>query len=158
MKESLKTGFSFGITSGVITTLGLMVGLAFGTGSKIAVIGGVLTIAIADSMSDALGIHISEEAGGKHTQKEIWTSTIATFVTKLVFASSFIIPVLLFELDLALLISVLWGMSLLSVFSYRLAKENNNNAIYVILEHLLVATVVIVATYFIGKYINSNFS
>ena len=31
MKESLKTGISFGLTSGVITTLGLMVGLHSGT-------------------------------------------------------------------------------------------------------------------------------
>lgn len=158
MKDSLKTGFSFGITSGVITTLGLMVGLTFGTGSKLAVIGGVLTIAIADSMSDALGIHIAEEAENNHTQKEIWVSTIATFLTKLVFASSFIIPVLLFELNLAILVSVLWGAFLLSVFSYLLAKRNKENVVMVIGEHLLVATLVIMATYFIGKYININFS
>jgi len=29
MKHSLKTGFSFGLTSGIITTLGLMVGLHY---------------------------------------------------------------------------------------------------------------------------------
>ena len=56
MKESLKTGITFGLTSGVITTLGLMVGLHSGTGSRIAVIGGILTIAVADAFSDALGI------------------------------------------------------------------------------------------------------
>ena len=31
MRESVKTGISFGLTSGVITTLGLMVGLHSGT-------------------------------------------------------------------------------------------------------------------------------
>ena len=62
MKHSLKVGFSFGLTSGIITTLGLMVGLNYGTSSKLAVIGGILTIAIADASSDALGIHISEES------------------------------------------------------------------------------------------------
>ena len=35
-------GLSFGLTSGVITTLGLMVGLRSGTGSRIAVIGGIV--------------------------------------------------------------------------------------------------------------------
>ncbi|KKK69804.1 hypothetical protein LCGC14_2930360, partial [marine sediment metagenome] len=52
MKHTIKTGFSFGLTSGIITTLGLMVGLSSGTKSRLAVIGGVLIIAIADSLSD----------------------------------------------------------------------------------------------------------
>jgi len=62
MKDSLRTGVSFGLTSAVITTLGLMVGLQSGTHSKIVVLAGILTIAIADAFSDALGIHVSEEA------------------------------------------------------------------------------------------------
>ena len=62
MKHSLKVGFSFGLTSGIITTLGLMVGLHSGTNSKIAVIGGVLTIAIADAFSDAL----------KELEEDVW--------------------------------------------------------------------------------------
>jgi len=53
MKASFKTGLSFGLTSGVITTLRLMVGLHSGTRSRTVVIGGILTIAIADAMSDA---------------------------------------------------------------------------------------------------------
>ena len=53
MKHSLKVGISFGMTSGIITTLGLMVGLHSGTNSKLAVIGGLFTIAIADAFPDA---------------------------------------------------------------------------------------------------------
>jgi hypothetical protein len=71
MKHSLKTGFSFGLTSGIITTLGLMVGLHSGTHSKFVVIGGILTIAVADAFSDALGIHVSEETENKHATKEV---------------------------------------------------------------------------------------
>ncbi|UCE51174.1 MAG: hypothetical protein JSV31_18140 [Desulfobacterales bacterium] len=48
MQDSLRTGISFGLTSAVITTLGLMVGLHSGTHSKIVVLAGILTIAIAD--------------------------------------------------------------------------------------------------------------
>ena len=44
MKDSLRTGISFGLTSAVITTLGLMVGLHSGTHSKI--VGEHLMIAI----------------------------------------------------------------------------------------------------------------
>lgn len=40
MIYSLKVGFIFGIISGIITALGLMVGLSFGTNLKLVVIGG----------------------------------------------------------------------------------------------------------------------
>ena len=63
MKDSLRTGISFGLTSAVITTLGLMVGLHSGTHSKIVVFAGILTIAIADAFSDALGSHDSDLFG-----------------------------------------------------------------------------------------------
>ncbi|MCW1309363.1 MAG: hypothetical protein QXP04_01585, partial [Candidatus Nanoarchaeia archaeon] len=74
--SSTKKGFSFGLVSGIITTLGLIVGLHSGTHSKLAVLGGIMTIAVADAFSDALGVHISEESEIKHSTREIWTSTI----------------------------------------------------------------------------------
>ena len=52
IKKSLKIGLSFGLTSGVITTLGLLVGLNSSTHSKMVVLGGILVIAIADALSD----------------------------------------------------------------------------------------------------------
>src|SRR6188768_2284446 len=70
-----KTSLSFGLTSGVITALCLMVGLHSGTHSRGVVISGILTIAIADAMSDALGIHIAEESKNNGIVSEIWEST-----------------------------------------------------------------------------------
>ena len=76
MKDWLRTGISFGLTSAVISTLGLMVGLHSGTGSKKVILAGVITIAIADAFSDALGIHVSEESENVHTNRQIWGATI----------------------------------------------------------------------------------
>ena len=59
MNKFSKKGFSFGLTSAVITTLGLITGLDSSTGSKIVVISGILTIALADAFSDALGMHMA---------------------------------------------------------------------------------------------------
>ena len=53
MRESIKIGISFGLTSGIITTLGIMIGLNAATNLKLAVIGGILTVAIADAFSDS---------------------------------------------------------------------------------------------------------
>ncbi len=156
-KHSLRIGFSFGLTSGIITTLGLMVGLNAGTHSKLVVIGGILIIAIADAFSDALGIHISEESENKHTPKQIWTATLSTFFSKFIFALTFVVPVLLFELALAVLVSIIWGLFMLCVFSYRMAKEQGEPAWKVVAEHLIIALVVIAATYSVGNWVSSVF-
>jgi len=157
MRHSLKTGFSFGLTSGVITTLGLISGLHSGTHSKFVIIGSILIIAIADAFSDALGIHISEESENKHTAKEIWESTISTFVAKFIFAMSFVIPILLLPLLIAIIVSIGWGLSLLGIFSFYIAKEQRAKPWKVIMEHLLIALVVISITHYVGDWIGSTF-
>ena len=155
LNHSIKTGVCFGLTSGVITTLGLMVGLNSGTHSRLAVLGGILTIAVADAFSDALGIHIAEESESTHTHWEIWQSTIATFLSKLLFALTFAIPVILLDLPTAVMVSVVYGLSVLGLLSFYLAREQGDNPLKVIAEHLGIALVVIGATYAVGTWVNS---
>lgn len=158
LKHSIKVGFSFGLTSGIITTLGLMVGLNSSTHSQLVVIGGILTIAIADAFSDALGIHVSEESENKHTTQEIWEATISTFLAKFLFALTFIVPVLLFNLATAVIVSAVWGLSVLSLLSFNIAREQNENPLKVVSEHLIIALVVVALTHFVGGWISSMFS
>ena len=152
MNHSVKVGFSFGITSGVITTLGLLVGLAASTNSKLIVLGGILTIAIADSFSDALGIHVSEESEGVHSEKEVWISTLSTWITKFIVGMSFTIPFLLTTVQNAVYISIVWGLLLLGIFSYSIDKKVKS-----VLEHLIIAILVIILTHYIGKFIATIF-
>jgi len=155
MKESLKTGITFGLTSGVITTLGLMVGLHSGTGSRIAVIGGILTIAVADAFSDALGIHVSEEAENVHTQAKIWGATIATFLSKFLFALTFLVPILLLPLTAAMLASLAWGALILTLLSCRMAKDQEEPCWKIVGEHLFIGTVVIAITHYVGEWVRT---
>jgi len=157
MNHSLKTGLSFGITSGIITTLGLIVGLHSGTHSRLAIIGGVLTIAIADAFSDGLGIHVSEESESSHSSKEIWQSTFATFLSKFAIAITFIVPLLLLPLARAIIVSVVWGLLLLGAFSFYIGEGEETKTWKVVLEHLLIALVVIVITHYVGDWIASAF-
>lgn len=78
-----------------------------------AVLSGIVTIADADAMSDALGIHIAEESKNYGNTNEVWASTIATFTARFVIAGTFSIPVLLMPLDLAIAASLVWSFSLL---------------------------------------------
>ncbi|MFC1482651.1 hypothetical protein ACFL56_00155 [Candidatus Margulisiibacteriota bacterium] len=158
MKSSIKTGLSFGLTSGIITTLGLIVGLHAGTHSKLAVLGGIITIAVADALSDALGIHVSQESHNQYSFKEIWEATFATLISKFIFAITFLIPILLYSFPTAIYISITWGLILLAVASYFIAIKNKDNPIKVIGEHVAIAIIVIILTHYIGEYISKIFT
>jgi VIT1/CCC1 family predicted Fe2+/Mn2+ transporter len=157
MKLSFRKGFSFGLTSAVITTLGLIVGLESSTNSRLIVISGILTIAVADAFSDALGIHVSEESSNNRTKREIWEATISTFLTKFVFALTFLVPFLFLQLSPAIVVALVWGFIILIVMSYRIGQEGKASPKEVITEHLLIATAVIIITYALGKLINHLF-
>lgn len=157
LSHQVLTGFSFGLTSGVITTLGLVVGLLAGTHSKLVVIGGILTIAVADALSDAVGIHVLEESEGTHSFREVWASTVFTFLTKFIFALTLVVPVLLLSLSFAVAVAVVWGLLLLGVFSFYVAKARGAEPWRLILEHILIALLVIVITYLLGTWIAATF-
>lgn len=158
MKISFRKGIGFGLTSGIITTLGLIVGLNSSTHSTKVIIGGILVIAIADSLSDALGIHISEEAENKNVSREIWESTITTFFSKFLMALSFIIPILLLPLNVAIIVSTAWGIFMISLVSYLISKQSKKGAAVIILEHLSIAIAVIIFTYLVGGLIEKYFN
>lgn len=150
LDHSVRVGISFGITSGVITTLGLLVGLSASTSSRTAVLGGILTIALADSFSDALGIHVSEESEGVHTPRQVWAATAATFFAKLFTAFTFAIPVVVLSLDTAVIVSMVWGGCALTALSVDLARRQGVGAGQLVLEHLTVGAFVVAAAHLVG--------
>jgi VIT1/CCC1 family predicted Fe2+/Mn2+ transporter len=158
MKTSWRTGFSFGLTSGVITTLGLMVGLHSGTHSRPIVIGGILTIAIADAMSDALGIHLAEEFKNSGPTMQIWEATIATFLAKFAIAMTFVIPVWVWPLDQAIIASTIWGLLLLAALSFFVARAQRVAPWKVIGEHMLIGLSVIAITHYLGDWVRNRFT
>jgi len=153
MKTSLVKGFGFGLTSGVITTLGIIVGLDSSTHSRTVVLGGVLIIAIADALSDALGMHVSQESDPKNTGRQVWESTLMTLAAKFAFAMTFAVPFLILPLNSAVLACIAWGLLLISWFSYYIAKRTGQRPAYVISEHIIIAALVIIATRLIGLWI-----
>ena len=157
MRKSVSTGLNFGLTSGVITTLGLIVGLHSGTHSSLAVIGGIITIAIADSMSDALGIHISKESDISSSKLDIWIATIVTLLSKMCMAITFVVPMLIFDISDAIVASVIWGLIVITALSYSLAKKNGESPLFVVAEHLAIAVGVIIATHYVGDWVSVYF-
>jgi len=158
MKNPLKVGLGFGLTSGVITTLGMIIGLNAATQSKTAVIGGILTVALADAFSDALGIHITEESTSSKNKFYLWQATLSTFAFKMLFALSFVLPFLFLDYHIAITASIVWAGLVIGVFSFIIAKGRGEKPQEVIFEHLLVSFLVVVATQFMGGLIARFFS
>lgn len=152
MKSSWQTGIGFGLTSGVITTVGLMVGLNAGTHSRIAVVGGILIIAIADALSDALGIHLAEEARTAEMTRHVWEATLSTFLAKFFTAGTFAIPVLLFDLPTSIIVSICWGLLVLMALTSVLARQQGLAPWKAIGEHVLVAAGVVTVSYYVGHW------
>jgi VIT1/CCC1 family predicted Fe2+/Mn2+ transporter len=158
VKLSLRTGLSFGLTSGVITTLGLMVGLYSGSRSTSVVLGGILTIAVADSLSDAMGIHAAEESRNEGSQRHIWEATLSTFVAKFAIAGSFAVPVFFFSLETAVIVGIGWGLLLLALLSFWMARLQDTEPWKVVLEHVSIGILVIAMTHYLGGWIHHRFS
>jgi len=155
--DGARTGLFFGATSGVITTIGLIVGLNSGTRSVTAVLGGILVIAVADAMSDALGIHLAEESDPDTDHDHVWSATIATFITKFLFSISFVVPLLLLPLGPAVIASVAWGMLVITVLSYFLATGQGESVLAITAEHLGIAVLVVVFSHYIGVWVAATF-
>ncbi len=155
LDDSIKAGLSFGVTSGVITTLGLIVGLYTGTHSQTVVIGGVITIAIVDAMSDAFGMHMSQESRKGNTQSDVWKATISTLIAKFVLAISFLIPLFLLENGMAATVSVVWGALLIILLSYVVAKQEHEKPFSIISHHMGIMLAVIAAAYIAGIFIST---
>ena len=141
----------------MITTLGIIVGLHSGTHSKLAVLAGMVVLAIADAFSDAIGIHISEEAEGEHATREIWEATLFTFSSKFVFSLTFVPLIVFLEISTAILASVVWGLFLIVIISFYTAKLQNKNVHRTIAEHLLVTILVIFIAHYLGDLIYGFF-
>ena len=109
-------------------------------------------------MSDALGIHLAEEANPNTTHGHVWAATISTFLNKFLFALSFAVPLLLLPLDQAVLASIIWGMFVIIVLSYFLARSQNASPLMIIGEHLGIAILVVVLSHFIGVWVSETFT
>ena len=157
MKRSHKSGLGFGIASGIITPLGLIAGLYSGTQSALIIVGGILTIAIADAFSDSLGIHFSKKSDNQYSLREVWEATITTFVTKFFFAIMFVVPFLLLPVKVAVILSIAWGAFLLSLFTFFIARSRNECPWRTIAEHLSIAAIVVAMTYYLPILIKSYF-
>jgi VIT1/CCC1 family predicted Fe2+/Mn2+ transporter len=151
------TKISFGVTSAIVTSLAFIVSLSGNTEPRMPIIGSLLVFAIADNISDSLGIHIFQESDLKKTGT-VNTSTISNFVTRFLVILSFVMVVYLFPIQPAVIISVVLGISMLMALTYLIAVERETKPLPAMIQHFAIAALVVVASLLLRTWIITSFS
>jgi vacuolar iron transporter family protein len=144
--------FSFGATSAVITSLAVIVGLSRTANPVIGIATALAVIAIADNISDSFGIHVHQESQ-KEPDKEVRKTTFANFATRVVVVAVFVLLVILLPVKAAVVLSICFGMAVISTLSYFVAKERKAKPFKVVFHHLLITALVITGSYLLREAI-----
>jgi len=143
---------SFGSTAGIVTSMGLIVGLDAATASTAALAGSILIAGLADNLTDSLSVHIYQESE-RLPEREAFRTTAVNFVARITMSLSFIFIVILLPRPAAVRLSVIWGFFLLSGLSYVIARARSVSAFSEIWKHGVVAVIVILISKAIGTWI-----
>ena len=150
-------GATFGAMDAIINVLGIIVGLGV-IGDRVIVVVGLLVAGIANSLGNAAGFHVSEETEGIHTRREVWLSTLLSFIGTFAVTIILVLPLLFFSLSQAMIVSVIGGMviiMLLGLFNGRHMGHNKKQTVSLIIEYLALSVVVIVIAYYLGLFASS---
>src|SRR5512143_1666954 len=109
---------SFGGTAAIVTSVALIFGLDAATATKSTIVSGLLIVALADNLTDALSMHVYQEAERRFQAREAFVATWSNFVTRLLLALTFVLLVVVLPLASAVLASAAWGLSLLVALTW----------------------------------------
>ncbi len=115
----------------------------------------LLIAALADNLTDSLSIHMYQESECLE-QREAFVGTVTNFATRFSVCLSFVLIVALFRGHAATIGGIVWGMFLLTVLTYILARHRRVNAISEVAKRLSVALVIILVSKSIGHWISAR--
>jgi vacuolar iron transporter family protein len=143
---------SFGGPAAIVASVALIVGLDAAAADRAAIVGSLLILALADNLTDALGVHIYQESE-RLASLEAFRTTVANFLTRLFVSLSFVALVLNTPAPLRSSVSLAWGLLLLAVLSHLIARARRVNSATEIAKHCGVALIVIALSAVIGKLV-----
>ena len=157
MNSSFRQGMFFGANSGILTTAGLLSGLVQTRITKNYIIVSIISLAIADSISEAYGMYISKKAENikDDSQNPIY-ALIGLLVVKFAIVISFLIP-FIFSNDLTYFKNLYWiigwSLFLICIVDYNISSLREESVISYLIPHIVVLFSVICLTQYFGKMI-----
>ena len=146
------TRISFGGTAGIVTSMALITGLHAASAKTATIVSALLIAAVADNLTDSLSVHMYQESE-LFEQRAAFRGTLANFETRFLVCLSFVVITALFRQQVAAVVALVWGMSLLTALTYVLARHRKVSAISEVAKHLAVALVIIIVSKGIGQWI-----
>lgn len=154
----VRQGLFFGLNSGVITTTGLLAGLAQTTNNPLLIVVSIVSLAISDGASEAFGLFISKKAEKtKDKTEEPFNASMTLLITKAVIVLSFLLP-LLFTKSLKhfknLAWPIGWSFFLLLILDIMLCQMRNEPLSKYLVPHIVVVGIVLASTKIFGGFID----
>jgi VIT1/CCC1 family predicted Fe2+/Mn2+ transporter len=143
---------SFGTPAAIVTSVALIVGLGAAASDRAAVTGSLLILALADNLTDALGVHIYQESE-RLDEREAFRTTLANFLTRLLVSLTFVGLVLTTHEPATSYLGATWGLILLAGLSHQIAKVRGVSPLSEIAKHCAVALAVIALSDAIGTWV-----
>ena len=131
----------------------MIVGLGETTNPKMSIVSALLVLAVADNISDSLGIHIYRESQTQNPRSNSRVYAISNFLTRLAVTLTFVLLVYFLPLAYAVASSMALGLLVLSALSYRIAVNQKANPYTAILHHVSVTLAVLLISHFLGRLI-----
>ena len=149
------TRISFGGTAAIVTSMALIAGLDAAKAGRATMVGALLIAAVADNLTDSLSVHMYQESE-RLEQREAFVGTLTNFATRFILCLSFVLIVMLFREHAAVAGGIAWGMSLLTVLTYILARHRKVSAMSEVGKHLAVALIIVFISKSIGHWITTH--
>ena len=151
-------GAAFGIVDGVITVLGLTLGVSALSPDRTVILVAGVSVGIADGLANSAGFFVSEEVAtehgiSNHTKKAIYASSISCFAATLVAVLFPTIPYLFAKIAIARVVSIMVGLSLLFVFGVIHARFSHESPIKEGLKLVAIGAIADAICFAIGKAI-----
>lgn len=158
MNKDLRQGIFFGINSGILATVGLIVGVAQTTTNPLYIVVSVLSLAISDGIGESYGIFLSKKA--ENTENKGYGpiySLISLLLAKIFTVLLFLIP-LLFNWDIKYYKNLIWpiflSLIMLTIIDYNLAKLRDEKLHKFVVPHYILLALVVFSTKIIGMLLN----
>lgn len=143
-------GIAFGIMDGVITALGILMGLSVFE-NKLVLFVGIIVAGIADAFANAAGMHVSEEMEKLHEAYEVWKSTFYAFFSTISVFVLLAIPLLFLFLSQAIFVSWIIGIILLIWLGYLVGEKGGK--LKIIAEYLIGGITISLISFWLGSYV-----
>jgi VIT1/CCC1 family predicted Fe2+/Mn2+ transporter len=148
---------SFGSTAAIVTSMALILGLDAATATKSTIVSGLLIVALADNLTDALSMHVYEESHRRLAPREAFLATASNFVARLAVSLAFVLLVIVLPVGSAIVTSLALGLGLLVILTWALARERKGSLVAELFKHIAGALVVLLLARGVGTLIASQF-